>query len=339
MNLEDFDYHLPPELIAQSGAEPRDASRLMVIRRSTGQIEHRIFRDLPGYLREGDVLVLNESRVIPARTFATNPHGTVLEVLLVREVATSSDKESVWEALLKPARRAPVGSVLTFADSLQATVEAVEEDGTRLLRFAGNVWEHLENTGKTPLPPYIQASVDPERYQTVYAQTPGSVAAPTAGLHFTPELLGRIRGLGVIICCVTLHVGPGTFKPVQGDPDRHPMHLEPYQVPHETAQIVNQAKAEGRRVIAVGTTVVRTLETAWNGTQVQAGAGETQLFIRPGFQYHVIDALITNFHLPKSTLLMLVSAFMGHELMQRAYRTAVAERYRFYSLGDAMLIL
>lgn len=336
MNLEDFNYHLPPELIAQSGAEPRDASRLMVVDRKRGEIEHRIFRDLPQYLRAGDVLVLNESKVIPARTFATNPHGTALEVLLVREVPTD---QGLWEALLKPAKRARVGSRLTFADGLTATVEAMEEDGTRLLRFSGNVWEHLENIGKTPLPPYIHASVDPARYQTVYAKTPGSVAAPTAGLHFTPELMNKIRGLGVEIHYVTLHVGPGTFKPVQGDPNQHVMHLEPYEVSPETATAINRAKAEGRRVVAVGTTVVRTLETAWDGTQVQAGQGETQLFIRPGFQYHVVDALITNFHLPKSTLLMLVSAFMGHGLMQRAYQTAVAERYRFYSLGDAMLIL
>ncbi|MCX7801459.1 MAG: tRNA preQ1(34) S-adenosylmethionine ribosyltransferase-isomerase QueA [Meiothermus ruber] len=338
MNLEDFDYHLPPELIAQSGAEPRDASRLMVIDRQTGQITHRIFRDLPQYLRAGDVLVLNQSKVIPARTFATNPHGTGLEVLLVREIPSG---EGLWEALLKPARRAKVGSRLTFPDGLFATVEAIEADGTRLLRFSGNVWEHLENIGKMPLPPYIQASVDPARYQTVYAKTPGSVAAPTAGLHFTPELLDRVRGLGVDIQYVTLHVGPGTFKPVHDDPDRHVMHLEPYEVSPQTAEAVNRARAEGRRVIAVGTTVVRTLETAYSAELggVQAGAGETQLFIRPGFKYNVIDALITNFHLPKSTLLMLVSAFMGHGLMKQAYQTAVAERYRFYSLGDAMLIL
>ncbi len=338
MNLEDFDYHLPPELIAQSGAEPRDTSRLMVIDRHTGQIAHRIFRDLPQYLRAGDVLVLNQSKVIPARTFATNPHGTVLEVLLVREIPSS---EGLWEALLKPAKRAKVGSRLTFPDGLFATVEAIEADGTRLLRFSGNVWEHLENIGKMPLPPYIQASVDPARYQTVYAKTPGSVAAPTAGLHFTPELLDRVRGLGVDIQYVTLHVGPGTFKPVHDDPDRHVMHLEPYEVSPQTAEAVNRARAEGRRVIAVGTTVVRTLETAYSAELggVRAGSGETQLFIRPGFRFNVIDALITNFHLPKSTLLMLVSAFMGHELMKQAYQTAVAERYRFYSLGDAMLIL
>ncbi|AWR87624.1 tRNA preQ1(34) S-adenosylmethionine ribosyltransferase-isomerase QueA [Meiothermus taiwanensis] len=338
MNLEDFDYPLPPELIAQSGAEPRDTSRLMVIERSSGQMAHRIFRDLPQYLRAGDVLVLNQSKVIPARTFATNPHGTALEVLLVREIPSSP---GLWEALLKPAKRAKVGSRLTFPDGLFATVEAIEADGTRLLRFSGNVWEHLENIGKMPLPPYIHASVDPARYQTVYAKTPGSVAAPTAGLHFTPELLDRVRGLGVDIHYVTLHVGPGTFKPVHDDPDRHVMHLEPYEVSPQTAEAINRAKAEGRRVIAVGTTVVRTLETAYSAelSGVRAGSGETQLFIRPGFRFNVIDALITNFHLPKSTLLMLVSAFMGHGLMKQAYQTAVAERYRFYSLGDAMLIL
>lgn len=338
MNLEDFDYYLPPELIAQSGAEPRDSSRLMVIDRNSGQITHRIFRDLPQYLRAGDLLVLNESKVIPARTFATNPHGTVLEVLLVREIPSDP---GLWEALLKPAKRAKVGSLLTFADGLTARLEAIAEDGTRRLRFAGNVWEHLERIGNTPLPPYIHASVDPARYQTVYARTPGSVAAPTAGLHFTPELLDRLRGLGVEIHYVTLHVGPGTFKPVHDHPDRHVMHLEPYQISPQTAEAINRAKAEGRRVMAVGTTVVRTLETAYS-TQlggVQPGSGETQLFIRPGFSFKVVDALITNFHLPKSTLLMLVSAFMGHGLMKRAYQTAVAERYRFYSLGDAMLIL
>lgn len=338
MKLEDFNYSLPPELIAQAGAEPRDSSRLMVIDRSTGQIEHRIFRDLPQYLRVGDVLVLNQSKVIPARTFATNPHGTVLEVLLVREIPSD---QGLWEALLKPAKRAKMGSLLTFADGLTASVEAIKEDGTRLLRFAGSVWEHLERIGNTPLPPYIHASVDPARYQTVYAKDPGSVAAPTAGLHFTPELLDRVRGLGVEICYVTLHVGPGTFKPVHDDPSRHVMHLEPYEVSPQTAEAVNRARAEGRRVIAVGTTVVRTLETAYSAelSGVRAGSGETQLFIRPGFRFNVIDALITNFHLPKSTLLMLVSAFMGHEQMKQAYQTAVAERYRFYSLGDAMLVL
>lgn len=362
MTLEDFDYHLPPELIAQSGAEPRDSSRLMVIDRKTGRLEHRVFRDLTQYLRPGDVLVLNESKVIPARTFATNPQGTPIEVLLVREIPLTlhakggNDKKApismeespvlagpggFWETMLKPAKRAKVGSTLTFADGLTARVQAVEEDGTRVLLFAGNVWEHLEKIGKTPLPPYIHASVDPARYQTVYAKTPGSVAAPTAGLHFTPELMDRIRGLGVGIHYVTLHVGPGTFKPVHDDPDKHVMHLEPYEVSSKTAEAVSRAKADGRRVIAVGTTVVRTLETAFSSELggIRPGAGETQLYIRPGFKYNVVDALITNFHLPRSTLLMLVSAFMGHELMKQAYQTAVEERYRFYSLGDAMFII
>lgn len=347
MPLEDYDYSLPPALIAQSGAEPRDSSRLMVVHRDTGALEHRIFRDITEYLRPGDVLVLNQSKVIPARTFATNRHGTLIEVLLVRELEPDR-----WEAMLKPAKRAK--GILRFADGLEAEVIGVEEDGTRVLRFtpqhgetnaSGNVWEHLERIGKTPLPPYIHGAVDPQRYQTVYAQVPGSVAAPTAGLHFTPELLERIRGMGVEVHAVTLHVGPGTFKPVKDDPDRHVMHLEPYEIPGEVAQAINRAKAEERRIIAVGTTVVRTLESAWEDSLpfgrvgIKAGVGETRLFIRPGFEFKAVDALVTNFHLPKSTLLMLVSAFAGHDLTMRAYRTAVEERYRFYSLGDAMLIL
>ena len=338
MRLEDYDYPLPPGRIAQCGAEPRDASRLMVVHRDTQALEHRIFRDITEYLRPGDLLILNQSKVIPARTFATNPHGTRLEVLLVRELEPDR-----WEAMLKPAKRAK--GALRFADGLQAEVVGVEEDGTRVLRFTGNVWEHLERIGETPLPPYIHASVDPQRYQTVYAQVPGSVAAPTAGLHFTPGLLERIRGMGLEVHSLTLHVGPGTFKPVKDDPDRHRMHLEPYQIPEAVAAAINRARAEGRRVIAVGTTVVRTLESAWDDSLapgrggVKAGVGKTRLFIRPGFDFRVVDAIITNFHLPRSTLLMLVSAFAGHALTMRAYRTAVEEGYRFYSLGDAMLIL
>lgn len=336
MDLEDFDYHLPPELIAQKGAEPRDASRLMVVHRQSGRLEHRIFRDLPQYLRPGDVLVLNESKVIPARILAKNPHGTPIEVLLVRE---KPDHPGYWEALLRPARRVKLGQTLSFPSGLSATLEGLEPDGSRVLRFHGNLWEHLEQIGQTPLPPYIQAPVEPERYQTVYARTPGSVAAPTAGLHFTPRLLEQLRNMGVEIHCITLHVGPGTFKPVRGPLEQHTLHQEPYEVPPETAQAINQAKTEGRRVVAVGTTVVRTLETAWDGKELRPGRGETQLFIRPGFRYQVVDALITNFHLPRSTLLMLVSAFMGHALMKQAYQVAVEEGYRFYSLGDAMLIL
>lgn len=338
--LEDYNYHLPEELIAQSGIEPRDSSRLMVIHRTTGQLEHRIFRDISEYLRSGDVLVLNQSKVIPARLYATNPQGTPIEVLLVREVspaASRGEQGVAWEAMLKPAKRAK--GVLSFADGLRAEVVGIEEDGTRILRFSDNVWAHLEALGQTPLPPYIHESVDPERYQTVYAKQPGSVAAPTAGLHFTPELLERLEGMGVEVGQVTLHVGPGTFKPVKDDLDQHLMHVEPYEISPQVAEAINRAKAEGRRVVAVGTTVVRTLESALDGGMVRAGAGETQLFIRPGFEFRVVDALITNFHLPKSTLLMLVSAFAGHGLTMQAYQTAVEQKYRFYSLGDAMFIV
>jgi len=257
--------------------------------------------------------------------------------------------------MLKPAKRAK--GVLGFTDGLSAEVIGIEEDGTRILQFSDDVWSHLEALGKTPLPPYIYESVDPQRYQTVYAKHPGSVAAPTAGLHFTPELLERIEAMGVEVHYVTLHVGPGTFRPVKDDPDKHLMHLEPYEITPEVAEAVNRAKAEGRWVVAVGTTVVRTLESAWErlphpsphpatrrkkripeGEGIKAGMGETQLFIRPGFEFKVVDALITNFHLPKSSLLMLVSAFADYELTMQAYRTAVEERYRFYSLGDAMFI-
>lgn len=329
-----YHYALPPELIAQEGVEPRDASRLMVLHRDSGRLEHRIFREIPLYLRPGDVLVLNESKVIPARLYARKPTGARIETFLVRDLG-----ENRWEVLLRPAHKAPVGTELWFPDGLRARVEGVEADGTRVLRFSESVWEHLERLGQTPLPPYIHAAVDPQRYQTVYAKTPGSVAAPTAGLHFTPELLERIQAMGVELHTVTLHVGPGTFKPVKGDPEAHPMHTEPYEIPAESARAINQAKAEGRRVIAVGTTVVRTLESAWGREGLEAGVGQTQLFIRPGFTFRAVDALVTNFHLPNSTLLMLVSVFAGHERVLQAYQTAVEERYRFYSLGDAMLIL
>ncbi|MBF6594949.1 MAG: tRNA preQ1(34) S-adenosylmethionine ribosyltransferase-isomerase QueA [Thermaceae bacterium] len=352
MSLESYNYFLPQELIAQAGAEPRDSSRLMVVHRDTGTIEHRVFRDISEYLRPGDVLVLNQSKVIPARLYAHKRTGARIEVLLVRELTPPPSAPPLqaeggggvyWEVLLRHAHKTHPGTELIFTDGLIATVEGVEEDGTRVLRFSENVWEHLERLGETPLPPYIYASVDPERYQTVYAKTPGSVAAPTAGLHFTPELLDRIRAMGVDICYVTLHVGPGTFKPVKDDPDKHQMHAEPYEIGPETAETINRAKAEGRRVIAVGTTVVRTLESAVTsaegGVGVRAGAAQTQLFIRPGFTFGLVDVLITNFHLPKSTLLMLVSAFAGYELTMHAYTTAVEESYRFYSLGDAMLIV
>lgn len=351
MDLQDFDYHLPPELIAQSGAEPRDASRLMVVRRTSGEIEHRIFRDLPQYLRKGDVLVLNQSKVIPARLFARKPTGAKIEVLLVREITSPAfgsplykaggAKGVLWEALLRHAHKVPVGGKLMFEDGLEAVVLSIEADGTRILRFSDSVWPHLDKIGHTPLPPYIELEVEARRYQTTFARDPGSVAAPTAGLHFTPELLARLREMGVETAYLTLHVGPGTFKPVKANIEDHQMHTESYQIPAETAEAISRAKSEGRRVIAVGTTTVRALESAWqeaDSGQVGQGAGETQIFIHPPYEFKVPDALITNFHLPKSTLLMLVAAFGGHDLITHAYREAIEKRYRFYSLGDAMLI-
>ena len=342
--LEAYDYHLPPEQIAQEGVEPRDMARLMVVyREGPFRVAHKRVRDLPEFLRPGDVLVFNESKVIPARLLARKPTGGKVEILLVRERSPG-----LWEALLGPARKAPPGTRLLLLSpkdlapvpGLQAEVVAVEEDGVRLLRFQGDLVAHLEEVGEVPLPPYITAKIPMERYQTVYARRPGSVAAPTAGLHFTPELLERLREMGVELRFLTLHVGPGTFRPVKGDPEKHEMHAEPYAIPEEVAEAVNRAKAEGRRVVAVGTTVVRALESAYReGVGVVAGEGETRLFIRPPYTFKVVDALFTNFHLPRSTLLMLVAAFLGRERTLEAYRLAVAEGYRFYSLGDAMLIL
>lgn len=321
-----LNFDLPPELIAQSGAEPRDAARLMVVGE---RLEHRVFRELPALLRAGDVLVFNESRVIPARLEARKPSGGRVEVLLLRE-----ESPLTWSAMLKGAKRA--GSELWFGD-LRADVVGQLSDGARLLRFAEDVRPHLERLGRLPLPPYIHNDVG-ERYQTVYARTPGSVAAPTAGLHFTPELLARLGDLGVERAHVTLHVGAGTFKPITGRVEEHVMHAESFEIPPETALAVNRAKREGRRVVAVGTTTVRALESAWGEGELRAGAGETRLFIRPGDPVQVPDLLITNFHLPNSTLLLLVAAFAGEERIRGAYAAAIAERYRFYSLGDAMLL-
>ncbi|AEV16135.1 MAG: tRNA preQ1(34) S-adenosylmethionine ribosyltransferase-isomerase QueA [Thermus sp.] len=344
MSLEAYDYPLPPELIAQEGVEPRDLARLMVVHREGPfRAQHARVRDLPLFLRPGDVLVFNESKVIPARLLGQRPTGGKVEVLLVREKAPG-----LWEALLGPARKAPPGTRLRFLSpkdlrpvaDLEAEVVGVEPDGVRLLRFQGDLMAHLEAVGEVPLPPYIKARVPLERYQTVYARRPGSVAAPTAGLHFTPELLERLKAMGVELRFLTLHVGPGTFRPVKGDVEKHEMHAEPFEIPEETALALNRARAEGRRVVAVGTTVVRALESAFReGEGVVPGAGETRLFIRPPYAFRAVDALFTNFHLPRSTLLMLVAAFLGYEKTMAAYRLAVAERYRFYSLGDAMLIL
>jgi S-adenosylmethionine:tRNA ribosyltransferase-isomerase len=332
-SLEDYDFHLPEGRIAQIGAEPRDSSRLLIVPKGGSSFEHRVFRDIVTELRAGDVMVFNQTRVIPARLEARKPTGGKLEVLLLREL-----EHAVWSAYLKPAKRAALGSILEFGAGVTATVERSLEDGARVLRFSEDVKPHLSTLGAVPLPPYIADSEQARgRYQTVYAAEPGSVAAPTAGLHFTPELLERIRAMGVETHFLTLHVGAGTFKPVT-DLAHHVMHSEPFDIPEDTARAVTRAKFEARRVIAVGTTTVRSLESAWIDGRLEAGAGETALFIRPGFRFEVVDAMVTNFHLPKSTLLMLVAAFAGFETMREAYQVALEGEYRFYSLGDAMFI-
>lgn len=339
VRTEDFDFDLPAALIAQTPVEPRDASRLMVLRASAGSIGHQHFRDLPAYLTPGDLLVLNDTRVMAARLFGVRPDtGGKVEALLLRPL---TDRQ--WEALFRPARAATPGRAFVF-DTADGPVEATvvrRAAGAVTLEFARAI--DPATAGTVPLPPYIKGYAgDPERYQTVYNREPRSAAAPTAGLHFTPELLARIEGLGVTVATVTLEVGPGTFKPVSvDDPRDHVLHAERYTVTPETAAVIAAAKREGRRVVAVGTTVVRTLEhvARENGGVVVPSSGWTQLRILPGDRFLVIDALVTNFHLPRSTLLMLVSAFAGREFVMEAYRQAVAEGYRFYSFGDAMLLL
>ncbi|THF85726.1 tRNA preQ1(34) S-adenosylmethionine ribosyltransferase-isomerase QueA [Deinococcus sp. KSM4-11] len=335
--LARLNFHLAPQRIAQTGAEPRDTSRLMVVGEG---ITHHVFRDLPALLRPGDLLVTNESRVIPARILAHKPvdarghGGGQVEVLLLRE-----EEPNVWSAYLKPAKRA--GKELWLGEH-RAEVVGVLDDGARLLRFDHDITLHLDDIGRLPLPPYIDTGdsdeVWRERYQTVYAGTPGSVAAPTAGLHFTPELLAQLDRVGVQRAHVTLHVGAGTFKPITGPVGEHVMHAERYSVSPETAAAINRARAEGRRIVAVGTTTVRTLESAWDGAQVQPGEGDTRIFITPGTPVNVPDMLITNLHLPGSTLLLLVAAFAGTERIRAAYDAALERDYRFYSLGDAMLL-
>lgn len=336
----DFDYELPPELIAQEPLPQRDASRLLVVYRDREDFEHRIFREIVAYLVPGDLLVVNETKVLPVRLHGVKETGGRVEVLLLRAVG-----QDLWEALVRPGRRVPPGTRLRFGGGwLTGEVVARTETGGRFIRFyyAGSFEEVLRRVGEVPLPPYIKQKLSaPERYQTVYAREAGSAAAPTAGFHFTPELLATLRAMGVGVVPVVLHIGLDTFRPVREENiAAHRMHREEYFVPEATATAVNQAKAEGRRVIAVGTTVVRCLETvAGEGGKVRAGAGMTDLFIYPGYRFKVVDALITNFHLPRSTLLMLVAAFAGREKILQAYREAVRLRYRFYSFGDAMLIL
>ena len=335
----DFYYDLPEELIAQTPAEPRDSSRLLVYNRATDSVEHRIFRDITQYLKAGDVLVVNNTKVLPARIYACTEHGGHVEVLLLKRI----DIER-WEVLVKPGKKCRIGTRLIVNDRLSLTVEGITDSGERIVRFAcdGVFEEVLEEVGSMPLPPYIKQKLkDKNRYQTVYAKTDGSAAAPTAGLHFTPELLQKIRDMGVEIVEVLLHVGLGTFRPVKEDViTDHKMHSEYFCVTERAADALNRAKAEGRRIIAVGTTSVRTLESAaGDDGVVRAMSGNTQIFIYPPYKFKCVDALITNFHLPESTLIMLVAALTGREKILEIYNEAVKERYRFFSFGDAMMIV
>lgn len=346
MKLSEFYYDLPEELIAQHPLEKRDESRLLVLNKKTGAIEHRHFKDILEYLKPTDCLVLNETRVVPARIFGkregvVTPNGvesSTIEVLLLKDLG---DKN--WEVLVRPGRKCKIGTRIIFGDKLAAEVVEILEDGNRIVRleYDGILNEILDEIGVMPLPPYIHEKLkDKERYQTVYSRVEGSSAAPTAGLHFTPELLQKIEAMGIRIAKVTLHVGLGTFRPVKEENiEEHKMHSEYYEISEEACQIINETKKSGGRVICVGTTSCRTVESASdeNGF-LKPQKGETEIFIYPGYRFKVLDALITNFHLPESTLLMLVSALAGKENIMNAYQIAVAEKYRFFSFGDAMLI-
>ncbi|NCB76416.1 MAG: tRNA preQ1(34) S-adenosylmethionine ribosyltransferase-isomerase QueA [Negativicutes bacterium] len=339
MNVQDFDYYLPEELIAQTPLAQRDASRLMVLPRQQGACSHRHFFELPSLLRKGDLLVFNDTRVIPARLRGRKRDtGAKVEVFLLKRLDLDR-----WETLVRPGRKLRPGTEVVFSDELSAVIEDTTEFGGRIVRFCwqGVFEEILQRLGEVPLPPYIHEKLpDPERYQTVYARENGSAAAPTAGLHFTPELLSQLREQGIQTAYVTLHVGLGTFRPVAVESIQdHVMHSEQYAISAETAALVNETRRQGGRVIAVGTTAVRTLETAGQSGQLQPCSGFTNIFIYPGYEYKIIDGLITNFHLPKSTLLMLVSALAGRERVLAAYKEAVEQRYRFFSFGDAMFIL
>lgn len=340
MKTSDFDFDLPEELIAQTPLERRDASRLLVMDKTTGELEHHHFYELPQFLRKGDCLVLNNSRVLPARLIGQRlPGGGACEVLLLTEKG-----DGVWECLVRPGRRLKPGAKMTFGEGkLTATVEQELSDGNRLVKFhyEGIFLEVLEELGSMPLPPYIREKLeDKERYQTVYSKINGSAAAPTAGLHFTPELLQQIQDMGVKLCYVTLHVGLGTFRPVKAeDILEHEMHAEYCMISEEAAQTINETKQRGGRVICVGTTSCRTIESfAHEDGTMEAKSGWTNIFIYPGYRFKVLDGLITNFHLPQSTLIMLVSALAGREHVLHAYEEAVKEKYRFFSFGDAMLI-
>ena len=341
MNTADFDFHLPEELIAQTPLEKRDSSRLLIVDRETGQFSDQHFDNIIDQLEPGDALVMNNTRVLPARLYGTKPEtGGHVELLLLKN--TQGD---FWEVLAKPAKRLRVGTRVSFGDGrLTATVTEELEHGGRIVRFdyQGIFLEVLESLGEMPLPPYIHEKLeDRERYQTVYAKENGSAAAPTAGLHFTEELLDKIAAKGVKLVYLTLHVGLGTFRPVSVDNlEEHEMHSEFYSLSEEAAETLRQVKASGHRIVAVGTTSIRTLETIGSKFegQIQADSGWTNIFVKPGYQGKIVDAFSTNFHLPKSTLVMLVSAFAGRQLTLQAYEHAIAERYRFFSFGDAMFI-
>ncbi|MBI1793199.1 MAG: tRNA preQ1(34) S-adenosylmethionine ribosyltransferase-isomerase QueA [Chloroflexi bacterium] len=336
MKTSDFDYHLPESSIAQTPVEPRDSSRLLILHRDSGQIEHRIFRDLGLYLRPNDLLVLNQTRVIPARIFARKPTGGRIELLLLRRRDALT-----WEALVG-GKGLKTASRFKVEEGPEAEVVEILAGSQRLIRFSDPIESYFSKVGNVPLPPYIHEKLsDPERYQTVYAHEPGSAAAPTAGLHFTPRLLDELKSNGVKIAYVTLHVGLDTFAPVtEENPEEHKIHTEWCELSQETAEAINQTKKSGGRVIAVGTTSVRTLESAMVGRDaILPYIESTSLFILPGYQFKIVDAVITNFHLPKSTLIMLVSAFAGRERILQAYEVAKSEGYRFFSFGDAMLIL
>ena len=341
MKRSDFYYALPDELIAQTPLEPRDSSRLMRIDRKTGAISHKYFRDVIDFLKPGDLLIVNDSRVIPARLYGVKQDtGAAIEFLLLEQKANNE-----WEIICKPAKKAKPGSVFIFGDGLlNAEILEILDDGKRLVRMFCNepIYQVLDQIGQMPLPPYITEELkDKERYQTVYSEINGSAAAPTAGLHFTPELMSRIEDKGIKIAHVTLHVGLGTFRPVKADEiTDHKMHSEFYMMSQETADLINCTKKDGGRIIAVGTTSCRTLESVFSlYGEARKCSNATDIFIYPGYQFQCIDGLITNFHLPESTLIMLVSAFLGYENTMKAYQIAVEEKYRFFSFGDAMLIL
>ncbi len=339
MKTSDFFYNLPEELIAQTPIEPRNSSRLLCIDRKNGEVKHSIFSSLRDYLREGDCLILNNTRVLPARIFGVRETGAVVEFVLLKQI-----EQNLWECLAGPGKKAKEGISFKFSERLSAVVDSVLPDGNRIMKFEakGEFFECLDEVGQMPLPPYIKEKLkDKERYQTVYSKELGSAAAPTAGLHFTNEMLEELKNSGINIGYVTLHVGLGTFRPVKAEEiTDHHMHTEHYSISSDTAELINKTKAEGGRIICVGTTSCRTLESAATFFgEIKECSGDTDIFIYPGYTFKCMDGLITNFHLPESTLIMLVSAFAGYENTMEAYNTAVEEKYRFFSFGDAMLII